>query len=418
MLKKITAALLCIAIAVGTLAACGPKNDISSGAGAKDFPVTIGNVTISEEPAGVAVLSPNIADVILAMGYEAQLKAKSAECTQSDLSVLPDVTVDDAQKIKDLGAQLVFTDTKPTEEQMSALNKAGISVLTIAKATGREDFDRLYSQVGSAMKGAKTGYEKGKKISQGIFLTIDDISRIIPSGDTPTTVAYLYDTEGGTVTGDTLEGALIESAGLVNAASDGTGNHVSASTLLLADPKYIFCPTGLKAELAQSEEYKKLSAVKEGRVYEMDPNLMLLQGRCVVDAVSFMAGTVYPELLEGTEASSAPSASSSPSSASSGTSSQPSVNSGSSSSTTSSAVTSANTNLTLKKGDKSDEVLKMQNRLKELGYMFVTPTGEFAEGTEQSVKDFQLLNGLVVTGIADSNTLQLLYSANPVARKD
>lgn len=408
MLKKMTAVFLCILIAAGALAACGPKNDISSGAGAKDFPVTIGSVTINEEPAGVAVLSPNIADVILAMGYEVQLKAKSAECTQSDLAVLPDVTVDDVQKIKDLGAKLVFTDTKPAEDKVSALNKEGIAVLTLAKANGREDLDRLYSQVGAAMKGAKTGYEKGKKISQSIFLTIDDISRIIPSSNTPTSVAYLYDAEGSVVTGDTLEGKLIESAGLVNAASGGTENKLSAGDLLLANPKYIFCPTGLKAKLAQSEEYKKLDAVKQGKVYEMDPNLMLLQGRGMVEAVSFMAGTVYPQLLEGTAASSAPTASS-------GTPSGSSQGAGTGSSSTSSTAVE-NTSATLKKGDKGDEVLKMQNRLKELGYMFVKPSGEFAEGTEQSVKDFQLLNGLTVTGVADPSTLQLLYSANPVKR--
>ena len=400
MLKKMTAVFLCILIAAGALAACGPKNDISSGAGAKDFPVTIGSVTINEEPAGVAVLSPNIADVILAMGYEVQLKAKSAECTQSDLAVLPDVTVDDVQKIKDLGVKLVFTDAKPAEDKVSALNKEGIAVLTLTKATGREDLDRLYSQVGAAMKGAKTGYEKGKKISQSIFLTIDDISRIIPSSNTPTSVAYLYDAEGSVVTGDTLEGKLIESAGLVNAASGGTENKLSAGDLLLANPKYIFCPTGLKAKLAQSEEYKKLDAVKQGKVYEMDPNLMLLQGRGMVEAVSFMAGTVYPQLLEGTAVSSAPTASSDTPSGSSAT----------------SSTVVGNTSATLKKGDKGDEVLKMQNRLKELGYMFVKPSGEFAEGTEQSVKDFQLLNGLTVTGVADPSTLQLLYSANPVKR--
>lgn len=408
MLKKITAVFLCILIAAGALAACGPKNDISSGAGAKDFPVTIGSVTINEEPTGVAVLSPNIADVILALGYEVQLKAKSAECTQSDLAVLPDVTVDDVQKIKDLGAKLVFTDTKPADDKVSALNKEGIAVLTLAKATGREDLDRLYSQVGAAMKGAKTGYEKGKKTSQSVFLTIDDISRIIPSSNTPTSVAYLYDAEGTVATGDTLEGKLIESAGLVNAASGGTENKLSAGDLLLANPKYIFCPTGLKAKLAQSEEYKKLDAVKQGKVYEMDPNLMLLQGRGMVEAVSFMAGTVYPQLLEGTAASGAPTASS-------GTQSGSSQGAGTGSSSTSSTA-AGNTSATLKKGDKGDEVLKMQNRLKELGYMFVKPSGEFAEGTEQSVKDFQLLNGLTVTGVADPSTLQLLYSANPVKR--
>ena len=392
MLKKLTALFLSAILAAGMLMACGPKNDISSGAGEKDFPVKIGEVTINQEPSGVAVLSPNLADVILTMDYEVSLKAKRADCTQSDLAVLPNVTMDEAQKIKDLGANLVLTDTKPPEAQMEAFNKAGITVLTIAKATGREDLDRLYSQVGSALKGAKTGYEHSKKASQSIFLTIDDISRIIPKSNKPITVAYLYDTDGGVVTGDTLQGKLIEAAGLINAASDGTGNKMPVNELLIANPQYIFCPTGVKAKLAESPEYKKLDAVKSGKVYEMDPKLMLLQGRGMVDAVTFIAGKVYPQLLEGTNAS--------------GTSSTGSASPGTGASGT------FDTSITLKKGDKNDNVLKMQNRLQELGYMFVKPSGEFAEGTEQSVKDFQFLNGLPATGVAEPKTLQKLFSDN------
>lgn len=392
MLKKLTALFLSAILAAGMLTACGPKNDISSGAGEKDFPVKIGEVTINQEPSGVAVLSPNLADVILTMDYEVSLKAKSADCTQSDLAVLPNVTMDEAQKIKDLGANLVLTDTKPSEAQTEAFSKAGITVLTIAKATGREDLDRLYSQVGSALKGAKTGYEHSKKASQSIFLTIDDISRIIPKSNKPITVAYLYDTDGGVVTGDTLQGKLIEAAGLINAASDGTGNKMPVNELLIANPQYIFCPTGVKAKLAESPEYKKLDAVKAGKVYEMDPKLMLLQGRGMVDAVTFIAGKVYPQLLEGTNAS--------------GTSSTGSASPGTGASGT------FDTSITLKKGDKNDNVLKMQNRLQELGYMFVKPSGEFAEGTEQSVKDFQFLNGLPATGVAEPKTLQKLFSDN------
>ncbi len=400
MLKKITALFLCVLMVAGVLAACGSKNDISSGAGVKDFPVTIGNVTINAEPTGAVVLSPNVADVILAMGYEVQLKAKSAECTQSDLAVLPNVTADGVKQIKDLDANLVFTDTELSKEQTAALNKEGITVLTVAKATGREDFDRLYSQVGSALKGAKTGYEHGKKASQSIFLTIDDISRIIPKSDTPTSVAYLYDTAGGVVTSDTLEGKLIESAGLVNAAADGIKNEMKINELLMANPQYIFCPTGLKAKLTQSEEYKKLTAVQGGKVYEMDPSLMLLQGRGVITAVSFMAGKVYPSLLEGTEVTSSGNT--------------PGTSSGSTGN--SSSDTAGGTMATLKKGDKGSDVLKMQNRLKELGYLFVRASGEFAEGTEQSVKDFQLLNGFETTGIADAKTLQKLYSSDAKKR--
>lgn len=395
MLKKLTAEILCICLTAVVFAGCGPKNDISSGAGSQEYPVTIGNVSIKAQPTGVAVLSANLADVILAMDYEIQLKAKSAECTQSDLSVLANVTADDAKQIKSLGADLVLTDTDLTEAQASAMNQEGVTVLKISKAASREDLDRLYSQVGGALKGAITGYEHGKKTSQNIFLTIDDIARIIPESDTPITVAYLFDTDGGVVTGDTLEGKLIESAGLVNAASDGTGNKMEVAALLRADPKYIFCPTGMKAKLAQSEEYKKLTAVKENRVYEMEPSQMLLQGREMIDAVSFMAGTVYPELLKGTgDSSSAPS----------------------SGVTSSASSTVTGTTTTLKKDSQGPDVLKMQNRLQELGYMFVKPSGLFAEGTEQSVKDFQLLNGLEVTGIADPVTLQKLYAADAKKR--
>ncbi len=415
MLKKITTVFLCFLMAFGVLTACGPQNDISSGVGKNDFPVTIGDVTINEEPKGAAVLSPNIADVILSLEYEITLKAKSADCTQSDLEVLPNVTADDAKKIKDFGANLVFTENKLTDEQLSAFNKEGITVITIKRATSREDLDRLYSEVGSALKGAKTGYERGIKISQGIFLTIDDIGRIVPKSDKPVTVVYLFDENGKAATGDTLEGKLIESAGLVNAVSDSKDNKITYESLKLANPKYIFCPTGLKAKLAASEKYKNLTAVKEGKVFEMNPSLMVLQGRSMVDAVSFMAGKVYPQLLEGTEAPKAPE-SKSPANSSPANSVPQSKAPTSSKPAESSSPTVENTNITLKLGDKGEEVKKMQNRLKELGYLFVSVSGTYNEGTQQCVKDFQLLNGFQTTGVADPKTLEKLYSSTAVPR--
>jgi len=120
---------------------------------------------------------------------------------------------------------------------------------------------------------------------------------------------------------------------------------------------------------------------------------MLLQGRGLIDAVSFMAGTVYPELLKSTTTDS--SASAVPSSG------------------TSSVVAPT---ATLQKDAKGDEVTKMQKRLLELGYLFVNPTGLYGDGTVQSVKDFQLLNGLVVTGIADTKTLQKMFASDAKKR--
>ena len=407
-MKRPLAALLGILLVLSICVGCGPKGDISSGVAEQDFPVTVNEVTIQDEPKGVVVLSPNLAEVIMALGYEMQLCGKGAACTQEDLSVLPDMTLDDPQSILGVGADLVLTEDAPSEEQKQGLNDAGIDVVTIAPATSREDFTRLYREVGSCMMGGVKGYERGEKIAEGIFSTIDDISRQIPQTDTPVSVCYLYDVEGGVVTGDTLEGKLIECAGLINAASDGAGNHMAVETLLMVQPQYIFCPTGLKDTLAQTDQYKDLTAVQEGRVYEMDPSLMEWQGNGVISAVSFMAGTVYPSLAEGTTSlepeggeSQTPTGGNSDMEVGDVTS-DPEQPEGDS----------------LKLGDEGDAVKNLQLRLAELGYLFVQPTGLYGEGTQQSIMDFQYVNNLRITGVADEETVNRLFAADAQPRPE
>ena len=322
--------------------------------------------------------------------------------------MLPDMTLDDPQSILGVGADLVHTEDAPSEEQKKGLNDAGMDVVTIAPATSREDFARLYREVGSCMMGGVKGYERGEKIAEGIFSTIDDISRQIPQTDTPVSVCYLYDVEGGVVTGDTLEGKLIECAGLINAASDGAGNHMDVETLLMVQPQYIFCPTGLKDTLAQTDQYKDLTAVQEGRVYEMDPSLMEWQGNGVISAVSFMAGTVYPSLAEGTTSlepeggeSQTPTGGNSDMEVGDVTS-DPEQPEGDS----------------LKLGDEGDAVKNLQLRLAELGYLFVQPTGLYGEGTQQSIMDFQYVNNLRITGVADEETVNRLFAADAQPRPE
>ena len=407
-MKRPLAALLGILLVLSICVGCGPKGDISSGVAEQDFPVTVNEVTIQDEPKGVVVLSPNLAEVIMALGYEMQLCGKGAACTQEDLSVLPDMTLDDPQSILGVGADLVLTEDAPSEEQKQGLNDAGIDVVTVAPATSREDFTRLHREVGSCMMGGVKGYERGEKIAEGIFSTIDDISRQIPQTDTPVSVCYLYDVEGGVVTGDTLEGKLIECAGLINAASDGAGNHMDVETLLMVQPQYIFCPTGLKDTLAQTDQYKDLTAVQEGRVYEMDPSLMEWQGNGVISAVSFMAGTVYPSLAEGTTSlepeggeSQTPTGGNSDMEVGDVTS-DPEQPEGDS----------------LKLGDEGDAVKNLQLRLAELGYLFVQPTGLYGEGTQQSIMDFQYVNNLRITGVADEETVNRLFAADAQPRPE
>ena len=65
---------------------------------------------------------------------------------------------------------------------------------------------------------------------------------------------------------------------------------------------------------------------------------------------------------------------------------------------------------TLSRGDKSDEVLEMQNRLYMLGFLLDDRDGAFGSKTQTAVKLFQQAAGLEPTGIADNETLTILYS--------
>ncbi|MGN0795277.1 MAG: peptidoglycan-binding protein [Aristaeellaceae bacterium] len=69
----------------------------------------------------------------------------------------------------------------------------------------------------------------------------------------------------------------------------------------------------------------------------------------------------------------------------------------------------------LKVGATGSEVRKMQTRLRELGYYKGSVDGDFGEGTETAVKNFQSQNGLTVDGVAGTKTLDKLYSSS--ARK-
>ena len=70
---------------------------------------------------------------------------------------------------------------------------------------------------------------------------------------------------------------------------------------------------------------------------------------------------------------------------------------------------------TLRRGDKSAQVMVMQQYLMELGYLSTQPDGQFGAGTERAVKLFQEANGLTADGVAGKGTLSILYGGSAVA---
>lgn len=377
-------------------AACSQPANIESGAVAQEYPVTINELTLNAKPKKVAVLSGSLADVVLAIGYETSLSLAGEDCTQPELQVLQKVSATDAETMISSGVDLVLAESIDDATQ-TALTEANVPVLVLERAKNREDFERLYSQVGTALNGGSTGYNAGVKAAQKIFSSLDDLARLAPESNTVVTACYISDLNGQAVTGDELGSVMMSYMGLTNIFKGLSGGTFAYEDLKLSDPTMIFCTEDVRGHLLSDTQYANLTAVRTGRVYAINPNYMRWQGRTVYTASIEMMGLAYPELTESStasvtvdlgtptpEPSEEPSAEPSPSPAPEYT--------------------------ALAPGDESDEVLAMQARLSELGYLTVEYGGVYGDVTKEAVTAFQQANGLEANGEASVETLEKLYA--------
>jgi len=72
---------------------------------------------------------------------------------------------------------------------------------------------------------------------------------------------------------------------------------------------------------------------------------------------------------------------------------------------------------TVQNGDKGDEVLRVQKRLKSLKYLY-SADGSYGSLTENALKYFQKKNGLKQTGVADKATQERLFSASAMESEE
>lgn len=390
-------ALAAVALALAALAGCARIGDIVSTVTANtgEFPVEVNGVTISARPQRVVVLSPGLADVILALGRETQLAAGSETCTQASLRSLEKINGNDPQAVLDQNPDLVLAESFDSA-MGAALENANIPALAIEPAADRESFERLYAKVSTALAGEGAGYDDGIRAAQDIFTTLDDINRVAPK-DKITTACYLYDLDGKAVTGDLFGDTIMSYAGVTNVFKSLSGGEYEFESLRIANPTVIFCAPGLEQALRADSRFENFQAVKNGRIFELDRSYMEWQGRTVITAALEIAGDSFPELLE--------------ESSMEVTDPTESIESAVSAQIESSALEEDTTAYpTLQTGDDNDDVLRLQTRLDELGYLDAEYDGYYGSTTAGCVEDFQRDNGLEATGIADAETQRRLYN--------
>lgn len=400
---KLVAVMMVMVLAVFSFSSCGVFDlDLNSTAAATgEFPVTVGDVEISSKPQKVLVVSASLADVVLALQKETQLVGATDDCTQGDLASLAKVAFSDTEAMKALGPDLIISE--PLEESERSRLSGVATVLELDLANSREDFERLYAQVSSALSGGGPGAEEGISAARKIFTTLDDVQRLATKeqSDVVVTACYLYDTQENAVTGDMFGTVVMSYSGLTNIFNSQTGGKYEFDTLKISDPYVIFCAPGAYDDIMSDRNFARLQAVRAKRVYEMEASSIEWQGRTVVTASYAMAGSAFPELLQET----------------SNMATDPTKDIESEVSKEVASQQEAIQNYeTLQKNDENDKVFELQTRLSELGYLEAAFDGFYGDNTVDAVKEFQKNNSLEETGIADGMTQSKLYAADAVKK--
>jgi iron complex transport system substrate-binding protein len=258
--------LSCAAIFAG----CGGEKN-------KDYPVTVGDITLEKEPQSIVVLNDGVADVISYIGYDIKMVGRAVTCDQSFLRVVPSVGTPENPAVDTIiqkGADLVIADSTLHDKVREKLENAGIIVITVDNATDLAGVKELYLTLGSLLGGAVTGHDKAEKAYNDLFDLLAQFTTA--TSDVVKTAAYLYLDESGqlcTFTKGSIEQRIFKYAGAVNVFSNQETPVVDTTELRLGSPGYIFYDDEAVLEyLNSNENLYRLHALVNNKLYQLPLN--------------------------------------------------------------------------------------------------------------------------------------------------
>ncbi len=256
-----------------------------------DFPVTVGDVTLAEQPTAIISLSPTVTEMLFAIGAGSQVVAVDEfsnyppEAPTTDLSGY----TPNPEAIAAYDPDLVVISAY-AEELVPQLTSLGIPV-HVAPDTA-VTLDDVYQQIEEL--GALTGHRsEAEALVAEMSAEIEELVAQVPDREEPLTYFYELDDQLYTVTSESFVGTLFSMVGLQSIADehdvDGTGYpQLSVEIVLQSDPDVIFLADtkccGQSVETVKARDgWDELTAVQQDRIVELDDDIASRWGPRIVE---------------------------------------------------------------------------------------------------------------------------------------
>ncbi|MBP7176769.1 MAG: ABC transporter substrate-binding protein [Thermoclostridium sp.] len=257
-----------------------------------------GNVTqLDKEPLKVISLSPNITEIIYALGKGDRLVGRTAFCDYpqeaQNVTVVGDFIEWNFEAILSLEPDVVFASSLNTEENEKKLMDLGIQIVFL---TQDESFESTYETIGMVAR-VLNAEETSAEIIRNMQQAVTEVQKAVEGLDKPTVYYVVGYGEYGdyTATGETFIASMLAMAGADNIAADITGWVYSLEKLMEKDPYMIICSEDAKRVFQETNGYKELTAVKEGRIYAHDENILQRQGPRLAEGLRMLAEIIHPD---------------------------------------------------------------------------------------------------------------------------
>lgn len=300
--------ILCFILAVGGCNSIEGKNQESKKSVSKGnlYPMNLTDahgreIIIEKEPKKIISVSPDLTEIIFALAEEDRLVGKSDFCDYpeavKDIQTVGAIDNPSMEKIAELQPDLVIGSRILSREADAKLQELNIKVLIL---DSHQSFEGIYNVI-ETMGQVLNVLEKAESVVTEMKNKVQNVTDKVKDASKPKVYYVVSFGEAGDYTagGDTFIGTMIEMAGGENAAKDLQGWQYSLEKVVEQNPNIIICSKYYDAKkgIEEAQGYKDLSAVKEGRLLEIDNNLLDRQGPRVAEGLEELAKLIHPELF-------------------------------------------------------------------------------------------------------------------------
>ncbi|MDK2917982.1 MAG: cobalamin transport system substrate-binding protein [Candidatus Petromonas sp.] len=258
-------------------------------------------VTINKEPMRVISIAPNITETIFALGQGEKLVGRTDYCeypeAAKEIESIGSLQSPNIEKILSLNPDLVIASTHFKKDVLEKLEELDLKVIVLY---GEESFQGVY-QVIEKLGRVLNAKEKADEVIDNMKQKVTHIVNTVKDAERPEVYYVVGFGQSGDYTAGkgTFISEMIKMAGGKNAADDVKGWKYSLERLVEKDPDILICSKGYspKEKVILANGYKDLTAVKNGKIFDIDNDLLEIQGPRLADGLERLAKIIHPELF-------------------------------------------------------------------------------------------------------------------------